>query len=96
MNFFLVKERDHNVRNLLFPRQQKWRQYVLADTLTQGFLNSLQRRTMPSTHLVGNLAETNVLIDAAAASIVPQDLDGQLHVLHPAILWSTFKEPGQR
>ena len=63
---------------------------------TQGFLNSLQRRTMPSTHLVGNLAETNVLIDAAAASIVPQDLDGQLHVLHPAILWSTFKEPGQR
>jgi len=50
----------------------------------------------PSTHLVGNLAETNVLIDAAAASIVPQDLDGQLHVLHPAILWSTFKEPGQR
>lgn len=43
-----------------------------------------------------NLAETNVLIDAAAASIVPQDLDGQLHVLHPAILWSTFKEPGQR
>ena len=26
----------------------------------------------------------------------PEDLDGQLHVLHPAILWSTFKEPGQR
>lgn len=96
LNFFLVKERDHNVRNLLFPCHQKWRQYVLADTLTQGFLNSLQRRTMLSTHLVGNLAETDILIDDAAASIIPQDLDGQLHVLHPAILRSTFIESGQQ